>query len=177
MEEIEAPIEQVQEELHHHAEESKEQWIMAVALSAAILAALAAIAALMAGHHSNEAMVDQILAADHWAYYQAKGIKASVLESKLDLLSEMGKQTNPQDREKLNQYKKEQEEIRKSAEEKENSSRNHLHYHVMLARSVTLFQIAIAVAAVSALTRKKTFWFVSLGFGAVAAAFLVLGTV
>jgi hypothetical protein len=38
-----------------------------------------------------------------------------------------------------------------------------------------MFQIAIAIAAISALTRKRTFWFVSLVFGLVGFVFLVQG--
>jgi hypothetical protein len=40
-----------------------------------------------------------------------------------------------------------------------------------------MFQIAIAIAAVSALTRKRRFWFVSLVFGLAGLVFLVLGLV
>src|SRR2546427_1180411 len=54
------------------------------ALSAAVLAALAAVASLLSGHYSNEAMLEQLRASDQWNYYQAKGIKASVLSAKLD---------------------------------------------------------------------------------------------
>jgi hypothetical protein len=38
-----------------------------------------------------------------------------------------------------------------------------------------MFQIAIAIAAISALTRKRAFWMVSLVFGVAGCVFLVLG--
>jgi hypothetical protein len=38
-----------------------------------------------------------------------------------------------------------------------------------------MFQIAIAIAAISALTKKRRFWIVSLLFGAAGCVFLVLG--
>jgi hypothetical protein len=38
-----------------------------------------------------------------------------------------------------------------------------------------MFQIAIAIAAISALTKKRRFWLVSMGFGGVGCVFLVLG--
>ncbi len=47
MESPEVPLEQTQEEIAHHAHESLESWIMGVALTAAILAACAAITALL----------------------------------------------------------------------------------------------------------------------------------
>ncbi len=80
MEAPEVPLENTQEHIKEHARESGEKWILGVALSTAIFAAIAAIASLLAGQHINEAMISQIQASDHWAYYQAKGIKAGVLE-------------------------------------------------------------------------------------------------
>jgi len=74
-EEIEVPTEHLHEHMEHSAEENKERWILGVALSSAFLAAFAAMAALMAGFHANEAMLDQIKASDQWAFYQAKGNK------------------------------------------------------------------------------------------------------
>src|ERR1700720_4975018 len=85
MEEAEVPLEHLHEEVHHSAEHSGEKWISWVALSTAILAVLAAIAGLLSGKHANEAMMSEIEASDHWAYYQAKGIKAAVLDAKMSL--------------------------------------------------------------------------------------------
>jgi len=73
MEESEVPLEQVQEHIEHHAHLSQEKWVSLVALSTAILAALAAVASLQAGDHANEAMITQMQASDQWAFYQAKG--------------------------------------------------------------------------------------------------------
>ena len=56
-----------------------------MALSTAVLAVLAAIASLLSGQHANEAVMDQIEASDQWNYYQAKGIKAAVLDVKMSL--------------------------------------------------------------------------------------------
>ncbi len=178
MEEIEVPLEQAQEHIHeaaHHAGGSK--WISGVALTSALLAVCAAVAALLAGHHSNEAMIDQIKSSDEWALYQAKGIKAAILGSKMTLLAELGKAATPKDTEKLNQYQDEQVEIKKMAEEEKQSSEKHLIAHQTLAKSVTFFQVAIAIAAISVLMRRRRFWFVSLAFGVLGVFFLIAGLV
>ena len=177
MEEQEVPLERLQEEIHHHAqgEDGTAQWIMGVALSSALLAALAAVTALMAGHHANEAMIEQIQASDQWSYYQAKGVKAGVLGSKIDLLKAFEKEPSESDHVKLSEYKKDQDEIRERAEEKEKASKSHLNHHVVLARGVTMFQVAIAIGAISVLTRRRRFWFVSLGFGFLGFIFLIQG--
>jgi hypothetical protein len=175
MEEIEVPTEHLHEEMHEAAHHARERWISGVALSSALLAGLAAVTALLAGHHANEAMVEQIHASDQWSYYQAKGIKAAVLGTKMDLLKAMGKSATPKDEEKLTEYKAQQEEITKDAKEKEHASESHLAHHVIFARGVTMFQVAIAVAAIAVLTRRRKFWFVGMCFGAVGLIFLIQG--
>src|SRR5438094_885660 len=94
MEEAEVPLEHLQEQVHHSAEHSRERWISWVALSTAILAVLAAIAGLLSGRYVNEAMMNQIEASDQWSYYQAKSIKAAVLDAK-PALAEPGEMTSP----------------------------------------------------------------------------------
>ena len=171
MEEAEVPLEHLHEEIHHHAEHGGPPWISWVALSTAILAVLAAIAGLLSGMHANEAMMSQIQASDQWGYYQAKSIKAAILEAKTTLASE----ATDRDKEKAAQYQEEQREIKSEAEHKEAEAKASFHRHEVFARSVTMFQIAIAIAAISALTKRRRFWFVSLGFGLVGVVFLVLG--
>ena len=175
MEDPEVPTEHLHEAMEHQAEHSKARWTMGVALSSALLAGLAAVCSLLAGHHANEAMVEQIRSSDDWAYYQAKGIKATVLESKIELLQAEGRPVSPKDSQKIADYKKEQDEISARATEKEHAAEEHLKTHVVFARAVTLFQIAIAIGAIAALTNRKPFWYVSLVFGAAGIYFLASG--
>jgi hypothetical protein len=170
MEESEVPLEHLHEQIHHSVEHSGAAWISWVALSTAILAVLAAIAGLLSGKHANEAMMNQIEASDQWGYYQAKSIKASVLDAKMSLATT----PDESDQSKRDRYEKEQEEIKSEAEHKEAAAKSHFHKHEVFAGGVTMFQIAIAIAAISALTRKPRFWIVSLVFGVVGCAFLIL---
>src|SRR5437773_9008236 len=172
MEEAEIPLEHLHEEIEHHAEHGGAPWISWVALSTAILAVLAAIAGLLSGHHANEAMMSQIEASDQWGYYQAKSIKASVLDAKIALTAA----PNESDAAKQDRNEKEQEEIKTEAEHKQAEAKSNFHQHEVFARGVTMFQIAIAIAAISALTRKRRFWIVSLLFGIAGCVFLALGS-
>ena len=174
-EEIEVPTEHLHETIHEHAEHSGDRWTLLVALTTAFLAVLAAITALLAGHHSNEAMIDQMQASDQWAYYQAKGIKSSILQSKMELLASLGKESSGGDKEKIAEYKKEQKEIEDVAREKGQSSEKHLLTHVTLARAVTVFQVAIALGAIAVVTKRKPLWYVSLVLGVGGVAFLAWG--
>ena len=185
MEEIEVPLEQVQEHIEHaaHAEHkggdhdghSKNSWITWSALLSAFLAVAAAVAALNAGHHANESMIEQIHASDQWNFYQAKGIKAAVLESRLQVLEALGKERPEDAKQKMEKYAEEQKEIQESAKEKEEASLHHFHTHEIFSKSVTLFQIAIAVTAIAILAKKRRFLFVSAGFGLIALFFLIQG--
>jgi hypothetical protein len=167
MEEAEVPLEHLHEHVQEGAEHSRATWISWVALSTAVLAVLAAIAGLLSGSHANEAMMDQIQASDQWSYYQAKSIKSAVLDAKIS--------PDEKDRAKVAKYEEEQGEIKTEAEKKQSEARANFHRHEVFARGVTMFQIAIAVAAISALTRKRRFWLVSLVFGAAGCVFLALG--
>lgn len=171
MEEAEVPLEGLHEEIHHHVEHGGEKWISWVALSTAILAVLAAITGLLSGMHANEAMMSQIESSDQWAYYQAKGVKAAVLDVKMSLSGA----ANEEDRTKAERYQEEQKEIQKEANDKQHDAKSNFHQHEIFARGVTMFQIAIAIAAISALTKKRRFWIVSLLFGVVGCVFLALG--
>ena len=175
MEEIEVPIEQAQEHLHEAAHHAKEQWISLAALASGVIAVLAAIAAMLAGSHANEAMLSQIKASNSWNYYQAKGVKSAVLASKIQLLNELGKPTVAEDQKKLDEYKKEQDEISSKAKELEAESEVGLKIHEIFAKAVTFFQVAIAMGAIAVLSRRKPFWFVSLAFASVGAVFFALG--
>jgi hypothetical protein len=165
MEAPEVPTEHLHEQMEHHAKHGEERWTLGVALSSALLAALAAVASLQAGHHANEAMVSQISAANKWSYFQSKSIKESQLKGKMDILKALEKPASESDQKKIAEYESDKEGIQKEAEAKEHEAEHELKTHQVFAKSVTLFQIAIAIGAISALTKRKRFWFVSLACG------------
>jgi hypothetical protein len=174
MEAPEVPLEKTQDRINEHARESEEKWVLGVALSTAVLAAVAAIASLLAGQHINEGLISQIRASDNWGYYQAKGIKAGVLEAKMELLTAEGKQPSSVDTAKAAKYAAEQDELSKEARKLETESNEHVERHEKLASAVTLFQIGIAISAISVLTKIRFFWLVGLGSGIAGVVFFVL---
>ena len=169
MEDIEIPTEHLHETIKERAEELHEAggWFRFVAISTAFMAVFAAISGLIAGHYSNEALIDQIQASNQWSYYQAKGIKAEIktLEAK----------TGIADANAPLKYKVEQEEIKKEAEKLQLESKAYLKKHVSLAQAVTLFQIAIAISAISMLTKKKSLWMTSLFISLAGIIFFLIG--
>src|SRR4029079_6646411 len=114
-----------------------------IALSTAIFAALAAIASLEAGGTVNEALALktegtrlQAEASDQWAYYQAKGLKATVTELSKNTWLALDK-TPPEDIAKnLDRYAEDQkrskekaEELEKQRDEKGTEADHLMHHH------------------------------------------------
>jgi uncharacterized protein DUF4337 len=177
-EEIEIPTEHLHEEIQEKAEEAKERWILYVALSTAFMAVLAAGAGLLAGHHANEALIERVKASDQWSFYQSKSLKSEIAKNGDMLLHALApKQALPvEDNSKdIARYEKEKEQIKKTAEEAERLSEDHLSKHVPLASAVTAFQIAIAVSAIAILTRRKKLWYAGMVLTAVGIVFFILG--
>ena len=146
-----------------------------LALSSVIFAVLAAVTTMLSNYHSSEAVIHQIQASSQWGYYQAKGIKGNMVVNKVDLLTSLGRLASQTDLDKIIQYKKEQDEISEKAREKERSSDLHVRHQIVLARGVTLFQVAIAICAISIMTRRRSYWLTSLLAACGGIFFLVQG--
>jgi hypothetical protein len=176
--ETETLTEKIQEEVEHGGG----ALLKRIALSTALFAALAAIAALKAGATVNEALVLkteatrlQAEASDQWAYYQAKGIKAATAEAARTSWLAIAKEPPAEYAEKQKRYLEQQKEIDQKAREKEKERDEKskeadelLHHHHGFANTVALFQVAIALGAVAALTKSRPVWGASLLLGVAA---------
>lgn len=176
----EADSDRLHEAIREELEKEGGDFLRAVALTTAVLAALAAVAALRAGATVNQALVLkteatrlQAEASDQWAYYQAKGVKAAVQEATRASWLAIGKEAPPDHADRARRYAAEQQAIAEAAREKEKErdarsrEADHLlHQHHRFAAAVAFFQVAIAVGAVAALTRQRLVWLGSLAIGA-----------
>ena len=169
MEEIEVPTEHLHEEIQEKAEEQKEKWTLLVALSTALMAVLAAGAGLLAGHHANEALIERVKASDNWNLYQSKSIKQEIAVN-TDLILHSSDHAAA-----IAKYDKDKADAMKDAKEAEQESEEHLGKHVPLASAVTAFQIAIAISAISILTRRKKLWYGGLLLTIIGVVFFILG--
>jgi hypothetical protein len=176
MEELEDPTESLQEKIHEEAEERKEKWSFYVALSTALMAVFAAVSGLIGGDHANEALMAQVRASDQWSYYQAKGIKSEIAAATEKIISGGTHVPTAADNAAVAKYEHDKAEIQKAAKASEDLAEFHLSKHKILARAVTLFQIAIAISAISILSKKRSLWFVSVILAGIGIFFLVQGT-
>lgn len=169
--------------LHEHIHEAAEHGgtlIRMVALATAIFAALAAIGSLRAGATVNEALLLkteatqlQAQASDQWAYYQAKGVKAAVAQASSAAYLAAGHTPPPALDSAVRKYSGEQRTISADAKKLEHErdarsaeSEHLLHEHHQFANAVALFQVAIALGAVTALTRSRPVFGAALLLGA-----------
>lgn len=169
--------------------DSKAGWIVQLSLSTALIAVLAAVAALQSGSYANDSIVqknesilNQSKANDEWAYYQAKGIKAAIYGSQSQVVAGTNPEASAKLAEEAKHEKDEQgeemtkaKEFEKKVTESDEQSEHSLHIHHLYAKAVTIFQVAIALAAIAALTKKKPMWWVSLATGLVGIWFFAQG--
>jgi len=174
-EEMEIPIEAVHEHIHHEAHHSQEQWVSMVALSTAILAGFAAIASLLSGLNANTSIRETVKASDQWSYYQAKNVKATILQMKIDMLKSLDKPVPSGDQAEVDKEKKKMAKIQADATELGVKADERFERHEKLAPSVTWFQVAVAISAIAVLTKRRWFWYLSLVFGGIALYYLIYG--
>jgi hypothetical protein len=182
MEEQEIPTEHLQDEISEKASEKmreeRERWTLYVALSTAVMAVLAALAGLLSGDHANEALIAQIKSSDQWNYYQSKSIKSEIAIYTGKIMKALpAVPGSVDDSSAMAKYEKDRGSIRKTAEEDEAESAAHLKRHETLSKAVTIFQIAIAISAISILTRRKLLWYCALVLTAAGSVFLIFGVI
>ena len=137
-----------------------------VAIFTAILSTVGAIVSYQGGSTQNEAMLfknEAVLkktqASNQWNYYQAKSSKGHLMSVAVDMAPPDRKEFYKKQIEKYEQEKKEikaEAEALEAESTKANEHSEHLmHPHHRLAQAMTLIQIAISLASITVLTRKK----------------------
>ena len=141
------------------AKEKREAWTKYVSLTVVIIAVLAAITSQWAGKYSSGTQINQALASDQWAYYQAKSIKQHLFEVSRTQISKSANPTDPEVmrsqkdfEDKVAKYEKEKAEIKAKAEEYEKRRDTSRVLGGKLGLAVTLFSVAIATASICMVT-------------------------
>lgn len=192
--------EKIDEHVEHHehahgdhggAKPAAPKWTTYLSVSTALIAVLAACASLLSGSNSNEAilnkseaMLAQSQASDKWAYYQAKSVKQAIAQRQSELIVALKGDADTAGKlaAAAKKYEAEEDGIKREAEHhedevKEANERTEalMEKHHRFAITVTLLQIAIALSAIAALTKRKAMWFVGLAAAAGGAAMFVWG--
>jgi hypothetical protein len=165
-----------------HAAHGGDAFSNNIAVMTAILATIGAMAGYQGGATQNDAAmfknnaaIEKTKAANNWNYYQAKSNKQNLAELAMLLPgSDPAKYKAEVERYKVEKegIKKEAEALDAKADEWNRKSDSALHQHHQWALATTAEQIAISLAAITLLTRKKWMMF---GAYAIATVGIVLG--
>ena len=162
----------VEEELQESAEHAKQPFERNVALSMAVIAAVMAIVSV-AGHIlTTEELLNQQKASDQWAYSQAKDIRRYDSDVARDMLAAVSAGPAAINRYTANaeRYEKEKGEIQNEAKkfekERDVSGGRALRTHI----GEVFLEIAIVLASLAILTKRRPMWFASILSGLAGAA-------
>lgn len=175
----EVDTDRLHETVREEMEKEGGDFLRKIALTTALLAVLATVAALRSGATVNHALLLRADAtrlqsevANQWAYYQAKGLKSAVQEAVRASWLAAGKEPPADVAAKVERYDKEQEailekahELERERDERVKESEHLFHGHHRYANAVALFQVAIALGAIAALTRSRAVWAGSIVLG------------
>jgi len=191
-EEVDVGIERLQEQIEEqrhgpkHTEETphRARWLDYLAGSTVLFAILAAVAALLAGNYANEALYKanqavllQTKAVDVWSEFQANSVKKYQARTLATILAHTG--GKPAEITAANteatRRQKQQDALYPQARalDTETAALNkesdqQLHHHHRAAVAVTIFQVAIGLAAIAALLGRRPLWLASLAIGSFA---------
>jgi hypothetical protein len=159
-------------ELSEHAEAGREDpQLRRVSLSMAVIAVLVAAAGLLSHRAHTAAILKQAEASDQWAYMQAKNIRMhtySLFADLLDLAPPAGADAEKRlgKREKYTKqaekYKDDVAEINKEATKLEHERDIHEHRADRYDGGEVLLEVSLVLASLTLLTRKNTYWVISL---------------
>lgn len=155
---------------HEHEIEHQAHHGVPLAQKVAIFTAIISSFAAVISYHSssqqneafllkNDAVIKQAQASDQWAYYQAKSSKGHLMELASALLpSDKAKYYQQQ----LQRYNEEKDQIKTQALNLESASQSAnnqsdvlMSTHHQESQGMLLLQIAISLASVTALTKKR----------------------
>jgi hypothetical protein len=159
------------------SEAKPDAWISWVALATALMAVFAAVTTLYMGKYSSRAILNQGQETDQWAYYQAKSIKSYIYEiqkQKLELeviatggrqpkavMNKYGELIRDYDKQ-IKRYESEKAEIKAKAESLAKSKEDAQARAGNFGYALIFLQIAIMLASISALTKKRPLFYVGL---------------
>jgi hypothetical protein len=152
--------------------EKRESWTKYVSLMVVVLAVATGIGSLKAGGFSTKVVLNQGLASDQWAYYQAKSIKQRIAEMEARSASGPTATTAAED---VVRYKNDQKVAQAKAEHLEELRDGFAKHGPPMGFGIALLQISIALASVCLLTKRKALWAASGVLGAIGIGYVIYG--
>ena len=163
--------------VEHAAHDGLDSFSGRIAVMTAILATIGALFGYMGGAtqnnaalFKNNAAIKKTEASNQWNYYQAKSNKQNLAELAIALPGVDADKYKSE----VQRYKAEKEQIKQGAEKLEaisldwdHRSDEEMHQHHRWAMATTAEQIAISLAAITLLTRRKWMQYLAYGIAAI----------
>jgi hypothetical protein len=152
--------------------EKRDGWTKYVSLMVVALAVATAIGSLKAGGFGSKVMLNQAQASDTWAFYQAKSIKQRIAEMEARGATGDAAAGFSAD---IARYQKEEAELKAKAEGFERARDEFAKHGPPLGFAIASLQIAIALASVCLITKRKALWGASGVLGLIGTGYLIYG--
>ena len=159
--------EEVEEHIHH----AQDPFDKRVAGSMAIIAALLAIVSVLGQHFNTETLLNQQLASDQWAYYQAKDIRRYIAQATADNFHQVKADSAAERYVKdSSRYKADTEHISEKArdfeKERDNNGRRANRFHF----GEVFLEMAIVFSSLSILSRRRQLFWAGILFACIGVA-------
>jgi len=178
---VHGPHDHAVEHAAHGGHQQQDDFASRIAVMTALLATIGALFSYQGGDtqntammHKNSAAIKKTEASNQWNYYQAKSNKQNLAELAVALNQGPAREHYQQE---VERYKGEKAEIKKTAEgleeevkEFEHLSDEAMHLHHRWAQAMTAVQIAISLAAITLLTRRRWLYWTAIGTAGIGAA-------
>lgn len=162
-----------QDRLNTKDKEKRESWTKYVSLMIVALAVITGIGSLKAGGFSSKVLLSQSRASDAWSYYQAKTIKRNIAE--MESRNAASPELQEKARAAVERYSSEESDIKHEAQRFESEREAAAKHGPPLGFGIACLQIAIALASVCLLTKKRLLWAASGSLGAIGVAYVIYG--
>jgi hypothetical protein len=152
--------------------EKRESWTRYVSLMIVALAVATAIGSLKSGGFGGKVMLFQSQASDTWAFYQAKSIKQRIAEMEAHSTDAALAAKAASD---VTRYQADEGELLGKAQKLEANRDAMAKHGPPLGFAIASLQIAIALASVCLITKRKILWGASALLGVIGITYLVIG--
>ena len=152
--------------------EKRDAWTKYVSLMVVALAVITAYGSLKAGGFSGKVLLSQSKASDEWSFFQAKSIKRSLAEMEARTGAP---ESQAEAKQRADRYQQEQDEIQRKAKAYEADRDEAARHGPPLGTAIAALQIAIALASVCMITKRKSLWGASSFLGIAGLLYLIYG--
>ena len=170
------------------AEEKKEPWLNQMALATVILAVCATLSTFKGGSYSTQSVINQTLASDQWAFYQAKSTKQHLHALQVEQfrlqamalpagspIADAYARKIADYQEKIERYEHEKKDIEAKARKLESERDAAKRHNKPFGMAIMFLQVAILLNSIAGLMKNKRIWWAALPVGLVGLVFFLDG--